>query len=74
MVKLPLSKEPMTRTEFNSIFIIVNWLTKWKMFISYKESSTTEDLAYAFFRWIVADHGLPQELVLDRDKLFIFRF
>ena len=39
----------MTRTEFNSILVIVNRLTKWGIFISYKESSTAEDLAYIFF-------------------------
>ena len=64
----------MTRTEFNSILVIVNRLTKWRIFILYKELSITENLVYAFFRWIVAKHGLSQELILDKDKLFIFRF
>ena len=37
------------------------------MFIPYKELSTAKDLAYIFLRWIVAEHALPRELVLDRD-------
>ena len=44
------------------------------MFIPDKELSTAEDLAYIFLYWIVAEHRLPQELILDRDKLFTLRF
>ena len=44
------------------------------MFIPYKELSIVEDLIYTFLRWIVAEHILPQELISDRDKLFISRF
>ena len=62
------------RTEFNFILIIINRLTKWGTFIPYKESSTAENLAYIFLQWIVAEHRLPQELILDRDKLFTFKF
>ena len=49
MVKLPLFKEPIIRTEFNFIFVVIDRLTKWGMFISYRELSTAENLAYAFF-------------------------
>ena len=48
-MKLLPSKEPMIRIEFNSILVVVNRLTKWGTFISYKELSTTENLVYAFF-------------------------
>ena len=50
IIKLLLSKEPMTKTEFDSILVVVDRLTKWKTFILYKESSTAEDLIYVFFR------------------------
>ena len=40
----------MIRTEFNSILMVVNQLIKWGTFISYKKSSTAEDLAYVFLR------------------------
>ena len=74
MVKLSLSKEPIIRIKFNLISMVMDSLIKWGTFIPYKELSTAEDLAYAFFRWIVAKHALPQELILNRDKLFMSRF
>ena len=74
VIKLSLFKEPMTRIEFDSILVVVNRLIKWETFISYKEVSTAENLAYAFLRWIIAKHGLPRELILNRDKLFTLRF
>jgi hypothetical protein len=39
--------------------------------ISYLKASITEDLAYAFFRVIVANHGALEEMISDRNKLFI---
>ena len=54
--------------------MVVNRLTKWGIFISYKELSIAENLVYVFLWWIVAEHGLSRELILNRDKLFIFRF
>ena len=47
-MKLLLSKEPIIRTEFNSILVVINKLTKWGIFISYKELFTAEDLVYVF--------------------------
>ena len=74
MIKLPLSKEFITEKEFDFILIVINRLIKWGTFISYKKLSTAENLIYIFLWWIVAEYRFPQELILDRDKLFIFRF
>ena len=54
--------------------MVINKLIKWATFIPYKKLSTVENLAYVFLWWIVAEHRLSQELVSDRDKLFISRF
>ena len=59
MVKLLPFKEFIIRTKFDSILIIVHRLTKWGIFISYKEVSTAENLVYTFLRRIAAEHGLP---------------
>ena len=48
MIKLLLFKEPIIRTEFNSILMIVNRLIKWGTFIPYKKLSIAENLAYIF--------------------------
>ena len=50
IIKLPLSKELIIKTEFNSILIIVDELTKWRMFIPYKKLFTAENLVYTFLR------------------------
>ena len=49
IVKLSPSKEPIIRMEFDFILVVVNKLTKWGTFISYKELFIVEDLVYTFF-------------------------
>ena len=71
IVKLPKSKERLTNVTYNSILVITDKLTKYGYFIPYKESSNTEDLVYVFLRIVVANHSLLEEVILDRDKLFI---
>ena len=70
IVKLPKSKERLTNVTYNSILVITDRLTKYGYFIPYKESSNTEDLVYVFLRIVVANHGLLEEVISDRDKLF----
>jgi RNase H-like domain found in reverse transcriptase/Reverse transcriptase (RNA-dependent DNA polymerase)/Integrase zinc binding domain/Chromo (CHRromatin Organisation MOdifier) domain/Aspartyl protease len=74
IVKLPESKEKVTRATFDSILVITDRLTKYAMFIPYKEASDATDLAYTFLRRVVADHGMPEEITSDRDKLFTSKF
>ena len=71
IVKLLKSKERLTNITYNSILVITDRLTKYGYFIPYKESSNTEDLVYAFLRIVVANHELLEEVISDRDKLFI---
>jgi hypothetical protein len=49
-------------------------LTKYMILVPYKESSTAEELAYAFLKEVVASHGIPEEIISDRDKLFTSKF
>ena len=74
VVKLPLSREPLTKVEYDSIVVITDRMTKYGYFIPYKEASTAEDLAYTFLRTIVSNHGMPDEIISDRDKLFTSNF
>ena len=73
IVKLPKSKERLTNVTYNSILVITDKLTKYGYFILYKESSNTEDLVYVFLRIVVVNYGLLEEVILDRDKLFILK-
>ncbi|KAH8193500.1 hypothetical protein TruAng_012334 [Truncatella angustata] len=74
IVKLPLSKEPMTGTEYDSILVITERLTKYAYFIPYKEASNAKELAYTILRVVISQHGLPDEFISDRDKLFTSKF
>ena len=59
---------------YDSILVITDRLTKYRYFIPYKEASSAEKLAYMFLRVIAANHGLPEEIISDRDKLFTSKF
>ena len=45
-------------------------LTKYTYLELYKEVSIVEDLAYIFNKTIIAQHGILDRIILDRDKLF----
>lgn len=74
IVKLPGSKEPLTNTTYDSVLVITERLTKYAYFIPYKEASNTTDLAYTMLRNVICQHGLPDEIISDRDKLFTAKF
>ena len=68
------SKEPITKTSFDSILVVTDRLTKYNYFIPYKKSSLAEDLTYVFNKHIIRNYGIPKRIISDRDKLFISRF
>jgi transposase InsO family protein len=74
VTKLPLSKDPMTKVQYDSVLVITDRLTKYAYFVNYLESSNAEDLAYTFLRIVFANHGMPAEIISDRDKLFTSKF
>lgn len=74
VVKLPKSKEPLTKVVYDSILVITDRLTKYGYFLPYKEALSAEELVYTFLRVIAANHGLPEEIISDRDKFFTSRF
>jgi len=64
----------MTNVVYNSILVITDRLTKYGHFIPYKEASDAIKLAYTFLKVIIVNHGLLEEIILDRDKLFTLKF
>ena len=74
VVKLPKSKEPLTGVEYDSILVIVEYLTKFTYLVPYKESATATDLAYIFLKVIIAEHGVPDEIITDRGSVFTSQF
>ena len=74
ITKLPTSKEPGIGTRFDGFLVIVDRLSKNAYFIPFQEISTAGDMAYVFLRHLVSNHGLPEEIVSNRDKLFTSKF
>ncbi|RAL58210.1 hypothetical protein DID88_002313 [Monilinia fructigena] len=74
VVKLPFSKDPTTGIEYDAILNVVDRLTKFAYMIPFKETWDAEQLAYVFLRGIVSIHGVPDEIISDRDKLFTSKF
>jgi hypothetical protein len=46
-------------------------LTKYTYIILYLEANIVEDLVYMFLRIIVANYSTLEEMISDRNKLFI---
>ena len=74
ITKLPRSKDEWTGKEYDAILNVTDRLTKYAYFVPYLESSTAEDLGGVLFKTIVTQHGVPDEIVSDRDKLFTSKY
>jgi hypothetical protein len=74
ITKLPALVKSGTKIKYNSIFIVTDKLTKYRYFILYSEKATAQNLAYIFNRYIISQHGIPQQIISDKDKLFISKF
>ncbi|KAK4700362.1 hypothetical protein P7C70_g5887, partial [Phenoliferia sp. Uapishka_3] len=68
-------KLPRTSRGFDSIFVIVDRLTKFATLIPFSErGSTAPDIARLFYSHIVGSHGLPLDIVSDRGSIFTSDF
>jgi hypothetical protein len=65
---------PRTRRGNDSIWVIVDRLTKSAHFIPLSSHRTAEKLVRLFIRDIVRIHGTPASIVSDRDTLFVSEF
>ena len=57
---------PRTRDGYDSIWVIVNRLTKVAHFIPVRTTYTSAKLAVLYMSRIVCLHGVPKKIVLDR--------
>jgi hypothetical protein len=56
VTKLSLFKKLITGVIYDSIMVVTDRLTKYAYFISYFKNFLAEDLAYIFYKYIVANH------------------
>ena len=73
-MKLPISKDPTSKSSYDSILVVVDYLTVYGIFILFKEGSDTKQLTHIFHKEVVSRHSIPEELILDRDKLVTSKF
>lgn len=74
IVKLPKSKETVTGTQYDSILVIIDKLTKDAYMLPWKEQATSQDLAYAQHRNIISQHGIPSKIISDTGTVFTSKF
>jgi hypothetical protein len=65
---------PCTRTSYNSIWVVVDRLTKVSHFIPMKTTYTGATLAELYMSQIVYFHSVPKKIVLDRGTQFTSHF
>ncbi|GKE37740.1 putative reverse transcriptase domain-containing protein [Tanacetum coccineum] len=69
-----ITKLPMSRSGHDMIWVIVNRLTKSAHFLAIRKDFSTEKLARLYIDEIVARHGVPVSIILDRDGRFTSHF
>ncbi|MCO5593976.1 hypothetical protein L7F22_047995 [Adiantum nelumboides] len=65
---------PKTTGNYDSIFVIVDKLTKVAHLIPVKQTDTAADIAQVFVKEIVRLHGIPARIISDRDAKFTSKF
>nr|GEU38123.1 putative reverse transcriptase domain-containing protein [Tanacetum cinerariifolium] len=69
-----ITKLPRTQSGYDSIWVIVDLLTKYAHFIPVNEKFKTTKLAQLYLKEIVCKHGVPVSFISDRDPTFASRF
>jgi hypothetical protein len=68
MVNLPPSRG------FDAIMVVVDQLSKMPHFIPTKKSAMAQETRRLFFTQVFKHHGLPKDIVSDRDPKFTSKF
>ncbi|GJW31063.1 putative reverse transcriptase domain-containing protein [Tanacetum coccineum] len=69
-----VTKLPKTSNGHDTIWVIIDRLTKSAHFIPIKETDSMETLTRLYIKEIVSRHGVPISIILDHDSLFTSRF
>jgi transposase InsO family protein len=65
---------PLTTRRHDSIFVVVDTLTKSAHFIPVRTTYQAPDIARVFISEIVRLHGVPKRIISDRGSVFTGRF
>ncbi|GJU39972.1 putative reverse transcriptase domain-containing protein [Tanacetum coccineum] len=69
-----VTKLPKTATGQDTIWVIVDRLTKSAHFLPMREDDTLEKLMRQYFKEVVSKHGVPVSIISDRDGKFMSHF
>ncbi|GJZ30457.1 putative reverse transcriptase domain-containing protein [Tanacetum coccineum] len=69
-----ITKLPKTSNRHDTIWVIVDRLTKSAHFIPTRETDSMETLTRLYIKEIVSRHGVPISIISDRDSHFTSRF
>ncbi|GKE36920.1 putative reverse transcriptase domain-containing protein, partial [Tanacetum coccineum] len=69
-----MTKLPRTGSGHDTIWVIVDWLTKSAYFLPIREDYKMDKLARLYLNEIVSRHGVPISIISDRDSRFTSRF
>ncbi|GJS81072.1 putative ribonuclease H-like domain-containing protein [Tanacetum coccineum] len=65
---------PRTSSGYDSIWVIVDRLTKSAHFLPMKKTDSMEKLTQQYLKEVVCRHGVPLSIISDRDSRFAFGF
>ena len=65
---------PKVTGNFDSIFVVIDWLTKVVHLIPTRTTALASDVAQLFVKEIVRLHGIPARIISDRDAKFTSKF
>ena len=67
-------KKLLLSSRFDTILVIVDWLTKQAIFIPAHDTITSVDLARLFVLHVFSKHGVPSHVTSDRGLEFVSNF
>ncbi|GKD50995.1 reverse transcriptase domain-containing protein [Tanacetum coccineum] len=69
-----ITKLPKTSSGYDTIWVIIDRLTKSAHFLQMKEINSTERLMRLYMKKVVSRHGVPVSIISDRDGRFTAPF
>ena len=65
---------PLTKNNNDAIFVVVDRLTKMIRVMAIEKNRTAETVAAKFYEEVYRHHGFPEEIISDRDSIFMSKF
>ncbi|GJT13577.1 putative reverse transcriptase domain-containing protein [Tanacetum coccineum] len=69
-----ITKLPKSSQGYDTIWVIVDRLTKFAIFVPMRETDPMEKLAIMYLKEVVTRHGIPISIICDRDPRFALNF